>query len=139
MVYLSHRHNNSEETNQMRHIVITILVFLALSLVFITISEAPFKVHVVDISALFVAFVIPSIISIMKDNKNQKYIWLVGATIGLLYWDILFSSVIVKRELFMGWYVIYPIGIGALYLLQIITMYAGNLLPYNKSLEKDAT
>ena len=123
----------------MRHIVITILVFLALSLVFITISEAPFKVHVVDISALFVAFVIPSIISIMKDNKNQKYIWLVGATIGLLYWDILFSSVIVKRELFMGWYVIYPIGIGALYLLQIITMYAGNLLPYNKSLEKDAT
>jgi hypothetical protein len=96
-------------------------------------SGAPFKVHAVNMSALFLAFVIPSIIVNIKNIKKPFYIWLLGSVIGILLWDTLSAFVIVKRELFMGWYIIYPIGITALVSLQLLVNYINGKLPYNKS------
>jgi hypothetical protein len=60
-----------------------------LSVLSIAISGAPIRVHVVDISTLFIAFVIPGLIAFNKEIKNQLSIWLLGAVIGLLLWDVL--------------------------------------------------
>ena len=98
-------------------------------------SGAPARVHAVDISALFIAFVVPGLI---VKNKKKLYIWLFGAVIGLLYWDVLSASVIVKREILMGWYIVYPVGAIAILLLQFITKYINSKLPYNKSFKTDA-
>ena len=101
-------------------------------------SGAPARVHAVDISALIIAFVVPGLIVKNKKNKKKLYIWLFGAVIGLLYWDVLSASVIVKRELLMGWYIVYPVGAIAILLLQFITKYINSKLPYNKSFKTDA-
>jgi hypothetical protein len=103
------------------------------------ISGAPARVHIVDISALFIAFVIPGLIAINKENKNQLYVWLFGAIIGLLYWNVLSSYVIVKREIFTGWYIVYPVGVIFLLLFQLVVKYINSKLPYNKSFKMDAT
>jgi len=101
----------------------------------ILISGAPFKVHVVDISALFIAFVIPGLIASTKKAKRPIYIWLVGSIIGLLFWDVFSAYVIVKREIFMGWYFVYPIGVTMLVLLQLLVKYINSKIPYNKPLQ----
>jgi len=99
---------------------ITIAVFLLLSLIAVLISGAPLKVHAIDISALFIALVIPSMIAYKNDIKKSFFIWFLGGIIGILYWDMLATYVIVKKEIFMGWYILYPIGITSIMLLQII-------------------
>jgi len=98
-------------------------LFLLLSLVSIIISGAPDKVHLVDISTLFIAFVIPGLIGMNKEYKSQFFVWVFGAVIGILYWDILSSYVIVKREIFMYWYIVYPVGVIFLFLFQLIVKY----------------
>lgn len=114
----------------------TVVVFILLSLASIVISGAPLRVHAVNISALLIAFVIPSLISKYKANKKQIYIWLFGGIIGLLYWDVLSAFVIVKREIFVGWYIVYPAGIVAILFLQTLVKYINSKLPYNKSLNQ---
>lgn len=96
-------------------------------------TGAPLKVHVVDISALFISLVIPALIANFQSVKNQFYIWLFGAVIGLLFWDVLSAYVIVKREIFMGWYLIYPAGVAGLLILQTLIKYINKKMPYNKS------
>jgi len=101
----------------------TVVVFIVLSLVFIVVSDAPFKVHAVDISALFIAFVIPSLVINAVKEKQQLYILLFCAVAGLLFWDILTAYIIVKRDVFMGWYVFYPVGFLVLFMLHILVKY----------------
>lgn len=67
----------------------------------------------------------------------MKYIWLAGAIVGLLLWDIMSSFVIVKRELFYGWFIIYPVGLLALYLLQLLTKFSEKILPYKEHAQKE--
>lgn len=99
------------------------VVFLLLSLISVVMSGAPLKVHAVDVSALFIAFVIPSVITNKNGSKNPLLIWLLGSIVGILYWDIVAAYVIVKKELFMSWYIVYPVGISLIILLQITTKY----------------
>ena len=44
-------------------------------------------------------------IELSCENKKQLFIWSLGAAAGLLFWDIVSAQVIVKREVFMGWYI----------------------------------
>jgi hypothetical protein len=95
------------------------------------ISGAPPRVHAVDISTLFIAFVVPGLMGINKEYKSQLFVWLFGAAIGMLYWDIFSSYVIVKKEIFMYWYIVYPIGIIFLSLFQLLAKYINSKLFYN--------
>ncbi len=117
----------------MRHSYTILGIFIIFSAISIAISGAPIRVHVVDISALFIAFVAPGFIARNKEIKTQFYIWLLGAVIGLFAWDILSAYIIAKREIFMGWFIIYPIGIVGLVLLQVAVKYINSKLPYNKA------
>ena len=114
---------------------ITVGVFLLLSIVSIIFYGAPFRAHAVDITALFIALLIPKFITKNKENKKQIYIWLLCGVIGILYWDVLSSFVIVKKEIFMGWYIIYPFGIVAILLVQAIIKFINKKLPYNNKLK----
>lgn len=117
----------------MSHTIVAFTIFLFISVVSILISGAPLRVHAVNILALFIAFIVPSLAAV-KFNKINKYvIWLCGAMLGIIVFDIGSSYVISKRELFMGWYILYPVGLIVLLLLQFITNYASTKLPYNKS------
>jgi hypothetical protein len=101
-------------------------------------SGAPLRVHAVDIFALFIAFVIPGLIANNKEVKKQYLVWLFGGVFGLLFWDVLSSYVIVKREIFMGWYIIYPVGLSAFLILHLLVKYINSKLAYNKSFKMDA-
>ena len=101
-------------------------------------SGAPLRVHLVNIAALFIALVIPNLIVIIKNIKKPLYVWFFGGVIGLLLWDIFSTYVIAKKEIFMGWHIIYPIGIFGLLSLQTFIKYISGKLPYNKSFKTDA-
>ncbi len=77
------------------------------------------RVHAVDISAFFIAFVVPGVLGFNLSLKKQLVTWLVGGIIGLFLWDVGSAYVIVKRELFMGWPILYPLGLIGLCLLQV--------------------
>lgn len=115
----------------LRSMYITVGAFLLLSIVSIIFYGAPFRVHAVDITALFIALLIPNLIAKNKENKKQIYIWLLGGVIGIFYWDVLSSFVIVKKEIFRWWYIIYPVGIAGIILIQAIIKYINQKLPYN--------
>jgi uncharacterized protein YacL len=104
------------------------IVFVTLSLMPIIFSEAPFRVHLIDALSLFIAFVVPSLITSLKKVKKPFLLWIIGAIIGILFWDIFSSFVITKKEIFMSWYIVYPIGIISLLLLQITVQYISNRL-----------
>lgn len=122
----------------MRQFSITMVVFLLLSLISVVMSGAPLKVHAVDVSALFIAFVISGLIANNKETKKQYFVWLFGGVFGLLFWDVLSAYVIVKREIFMGWYIIYPVGLSALFILHSLVNYINKKLSYNQLLNIDA-
>jgi hypothetical protein len=102
------------------HIRTIIGIFLFLSLLSLLFwSGAPLRVHAVDITAFFIAFVIPGILGFNLSLKKQLVIWFVGGIIGPFLWDVGSSYVVEKRELFMGWTILYPLGLIGLCLLQI--------------------
>ncbi len=79
-----------------------------------------------DIAAFFFAFVVPGLLGSYVGRKSLKKIvmvWLLGGLIGLFLWDVGSTLVIVKRELFMGWYILYPLGLMGLILLQLAVKY----------------
>ena len=79
-----------------------------------------------DIVAFFFAFVVPGVLGSYMGRKSRKkgvMVWLLGGVIGLFLWDAGSALVIAKRELFMGWYILYPLGLMALILLQLAVKY----------------
>lgn len=102
-------------------------VFALLSMLSLLIwNGPPLRVHAVDIAAFFLAFVVPGLLgSYVGCNSFKKVVmvWLLGGLIGLFLWDAGSALVIVKRELFMGWYILYPLGLMGLILLQLTVKY----------------
>ncbi len=110
------------------------IVFVVLSLISIFSSGAQFIVHFINILSLFIALVIPSFIINLQKIKKPFLIWIFSAIVGILFWDIFYSLIIVKKELFMYWYIIYPVGIISLVILQIFIQYISDkiIVLYNK-------
>ena len=98
-------------------------IFILLSVISVMSSGAPFKVHSVNVTALFIAFFIPNLLAKNKENKKRIIIWLSGSIIGMFYLDLLSSLVIVKKEIFFRWYISYPVGIAFILILQALTKY----------------
>ena len=118
----------------MKSIIITrLMIFFILSSVPIILSGASLKVHAVNIGCLFLSYFIPSVVAERYFYIKPKMLaWIVGGLIGLVIFDTLSSMVIVKREFLMGWYIIYPVGIFWLVVLQLLTGRLSKLLSYNK-------
>ena len=120
------------------YLLTIIAVFVFLSMISLLISGAPVRVHLVDIAAFFLAFVVTGLLAFHFGRKNQVLVWLIGGGIGLFLWDVGSAFVIVKRELFMGWFFLYPLGLIGLVLLQVTVKYISDKIPYNKGMQRIA-
>lgn len=120
-------------------IVVSFLFFFVLSLSSIPLSGAPAKVHAANIVCFFVAFVLGTVIAEKRKGDLPIYvIWLVVGLVGLFAWDVVSSLVIVKAEVFMRWYILYPAGLLGILCLQILARVVGKLGPFNKQRQGDA-
>ncbi|WP_339899703.1 hypothetical protein [uncultured Gilvimarinus sp.] len=114
-------------------IVTSFLLFLVLSLGSIFLSGAPVKVHAVNIVCFFVALVLGTVAAEkIKSDIPTYVIWIIVGLSGLFAWDVASSVVIVKAEVFMGWYILYPIGLLGILCLQIMACATNKLGPFNK-------
>lgn len=108
-------------------------IFAVLSAFSVVLSGAPARVHVVNISCFFVAFVAGTVLAERRAGNLPGYvIWVLLGAVGLLLWDILSAFVVVKAEVFMGWYVLYPLGLVGLVALQLLARATSKLQPFNK-------
>jgi hypothetical protein len=107
-----------------KYIRTTIGVFVLLSILSLLIwNGPPLRVHAVDITAFFFAFVVPGLLALYTGPKKEVIVWLLGGAVGIFLWDAGSALVMLKRELFMGWYVLYPLGLIGLVLLQLAVKY----------------
>jgi hypothetical protein len=114
-------------------VVSSFTIFAVLSALSVALSGAPAKVHVVNIGCFFVAFVVGTVMAERRAGNLIGYIiWVLLGAVGLLLWDILSSFVVVKAEIFMGWYVLYPLGLVGLLALQLLALATSKLQPFNK-------
>lgn len=85
------------------------------------------------------AFVLGTVVTEKRPINLPSYvIWLVAGLLGLFSWDVVSSLVIVKAEIFMGWYILYPVGLLGILCLQIMARAAGKFGPINKQKRGDA-
>lgn len=87
-----------------------------------TLWGAPVRVHVVDATALLIAFWIPA--QFITDPQAFLRRWplvLCCSLAGTFLWDILATLVMVKRELFMGAILLYPGAIAAFGTLLLVS------------------
>jgi hypothetical protein len=114
-------------------VIASFTIFAVLSALSVALSGAPAKVHAVNIGCFFVAFVAGTVLAERHTGNMRGYvIWLLSGAVGLLLWDILSSFVVVKAEVFMGWYVLYPLGLVGLVALQLLALATSKLHPFNK-------
>lgn len=115
-------------------IVISFVIFLALSTASVLMSGAPAKVHLVSIASFFLAYFVGAYIAESGLIDKPKWlIWIAAGFVGLLGFDIFSSLVIVKRDFLMGWYVIYPGGLLGLLVLQLFAKWVA--IPYYKQVD----
>ncbi len=108
-------------------------LFAVLSAFSVALSGAPARVHAVNIGCFFVAFVVGTVLAERRAGNLPGYIiWLLVGAVGLLLWDILSAFAVVKAEVFMGWYVLYPLGLVGLVVLQLVAVATSKLQPFNK-------
>jgi len=120
--------------------VVSVAIFTVLSLASVAVSGAPFKVHLVNISCFFLAFVVGAVASERYKNFMLRlFTWLFFGASGLLLWDALSALVIVKAEFFMGWYLKYPIGLVGILLLHFGVWLVCRFRPFNKQRQPTRT
>jgi len=118
-------------------IVTSFLFFIVLSLVSLFISGAPVKVHTTNIICFFLAFFLGTVAAEKRLIDLPDYlIWLAAGLVGLFAWDLASSLIIVKAEVFMGWYILYPIGLLGILCLQFLARAIGKYGPFNKALKQ---
>ncbi|MEX1215548.1 hypothetical protein [Saccharospirillum sp.] len=108
-------------------------LFVVLSVLSLVVSGAPLRVNAVNIGCFFVAFVVGTVLAERRSVGLPGYvIWLLLGAVGLLLWDLLSALVIVKAEVFMGWYIIYPLGLVGLMALQLLAVAISRLQIFKK-------
>ena len=114
-------------------VVASFTIVTVLSVLSVALSGPPAIVHAVNIGCFFVAFVVGTVLAERRTGNVPSYvIWVLLGTLGLLLWDILSSFVVVKAEIFMGWYILYPLGLVGLVALQLIAITTSKLQIFNK-------
>jgi hypothetical protein len=109
-----------------------------MSVFYVSSSDAPLKVHFIDIGCLFFSLVAGSIFAeFNKWNFTKFRVWFVFATFGIFSYDVLSSAMIVKRDFLMGWYLIYPLGIVGVLAVQWLASSLCGKLAYNNRLHRD--
>jgi hypothetical protein len=67
-----------------------------------------------------------------KSDLSIYVIWLVVGLVGLFAWDVVSSLIIVKAEVFMGWYILYPAGLLGILCRHNLARAVGKYGPYPK-------
>ncbi|MFY0641242.1 MAG: hypothetical protein JXR16_09365 [Bermanella sp.] len=117
--------------------IVSTIAFLLISMLSVFASGASLKVHAVNIFSLAIALPITTLISSKAKSSQQIFIILfIGSLLSIIAIDYLSSVVIVKRTMFMGWYVMYPIGLLILISINAARIYVSSKLPYNKARQK---
>ena len=98
-------------------VVIWALVFGAS----LAVSGAPTSVHIVDGVALFIAFWLPALwVRTPRDLLGRWMIWIPLVFVGLVFWDLASAEVIVKKDVFDGAHVLYPLGVVGMSVLLLV-------------------
>lgn len=120
--------------------VVSVTIFTVLSLASVLVSSAPFKVHLVNVSCFFLAFVIGAVTAERYKNfMHRLFTWLLFGAAGLLLWDGMSALVIVKAEFFMGWHSKYPMGLAGILVLHFWVGLICRFLPFNKQRQSTPT
>ena len=120
--------------------VVSVTIFTLLSLASVAVSGAPFKVHLVNVSCFSLAFVVGAVAAERYKNfMHRLFTWLLFGASGLLLWDGLSALVIVKAELFMGWYLKYPMGLAGILVLHFLVGFICRFKPFNKQRQPTPT
>ncbi|WOH36741.1 hypothetical protein RI844_15390 [Thalassotalea fonticola] len=110
-------------------LITSIVIFIILSIAYLSISGAPLRVHASLICSFFLAYVGGTFAAEKQWFTRSKHsTWLWCGLAGLFMFDVLSAWTIGKRELFMGWYFIYPMGLLGLITLQIFGEFIGKKL-----------
>ena len=113
--------------------VASVTIFTVLSLASVAVSGAPVKVHLVDVSCFFLAFVAGAFAAERYKNfMTMLFTWLLLGVVGLLLWDSLSALVIIKAEFFMGWYIKYPMALTGILVLHFFVGLICRFWPFNK-------
>lgn len=102
-------------------ILISFIIYVIVILISVSKSNAPFRVHFVNATALLIGFFIPSLfISSFKMMLNKWYLPMTFILLSVFIWDYLSAEVILKREFLMNALILYPVSIIFLIILLII-------------------
>jgi peptidoglycan/LPS O-acetylase OafA/YrhL len=93
------------------HVWVALCLFLAVQAVFWFGSGAPFRVRAADAIPLILGFLGPALLT-AESSALGRHLWrYFGAIlVALFVFDLVSAMVISKREVSMGWYIIYPLG-----------------------------
>ena len=122
---------------RMRRYLIPSIVYLALSAVYLGLSNAPVRVHALSLAVLVVAFLVPSIWSTYLHSWRKRVIVSsIFALLAILAWDATAHLVITKAEPFSilfqsGW----PYLVGVLVLVSLSFCISWAVLPPNNRLQ----
>jgi hypothetical protein len=124
----------------MRKVLIPLAVYALLTMVYLSLSGAPLRVHVLSLSVLALAFLVPSI---WAAHVLHRAAWLaiccMFAIAAMVFWDASAHLVIVKAEPFFilrsnGWLYL----IGSVILVSLSFGVAWAACPPNPAVKRDA-
>lgn len=112
------------------HLAISIGIYLTLSAFYLAMNHSSIKIQTIDLGSFFFIYVLPTLAIEKKWTKIAQFkMWVLFALVGIFAYDALSSLAIVKRELFMGWFIMYPIGIFAILFTHTFTLYLSRFWP----------
>lgn len=124
----------------MRKVLIPLAVYALFSMVYLSLSGAPLRVHGLSLSLLALAFLVPSVWAAHVSHRASRLIiCCMFAIAAIVFWDASARLVIVKAEPFFilhsnGW--LYPIGSVILVSLSFGVAWAA--CPPNPAVKRDA-
>ena len=124
----------------MRKVLIPLVVYALLTMVYLSLSGAPLRVHVLSLSVLAVALLVPSVWAAHVSHRASRLvICCIFAIAAMLFWDASAHFVIVKAEPFFillnnGWFYL----IGSVILVSLSFGVTWAACPPNPAVKQDA-
>ncbi len=86
-------------------------MYTAVQLAFWLASDAQLQVKLADAMPLVFGFLVPASFTHGLTDLRRRRWWYAGAAlVVLLVYDLVSAALIAKRDVLMGWYIIYPLG-----------------------------
>jgi hypothetical protein len=117
------RHGEVTYMSLLRSALIAVAIYLAILVPVLISSGAQLRIELVDASALALGFLVPAFfIRCVSDLRRMLWLLVPWAALAVLWFDLWTAEFVVKRDPFMGWQVLYPIGV--LFLLGLLLLHS---------------